>query len=307
MKLLGLSCGKKMGNSEILIKEALMEAEKVGVEAEIIRLLDLDIKPCRHCEICPRRETGDPNTCILKDDMPFIWEKLMVCDGLIVSMPVYILAPPGYFKLLCDRVLLDVSHLIERKKRGTKTFIDERAFKSRVGGFLSVGAAPFSDWVSMGLPLMHCLTFPRQIEIVDQLQVLNAYGPGHVLMDNIVMKRAGKLGRHVAEAMGRPADQVKWMGDAPGTCPMCHSNLMVIGKNLHVECAVCGIKGVFKIVDNTITLIFDSEEQKKSRLTIEGKAIHFHEMLNVMNDFQLNKDIIQKKSAKYRAYKSSSC
>jgi len=52
-----------------------------------------------------------------------------------------------------------------------------------------------------------------------------------------------------------------------------------------MECAVCGIKGAIKMDGNAINVIFDEEEQKKSRLTIEGKAIHFHEMMNIMNDF----------------------
>jgi multimeric flavodoxin WrbA len=42
-----------MGNSEILLKQALMEAEKLsGAEVEIIRLMDLTIKPCTGCESC---------------------------------------------------------------------------------------------------------------------------------------------------------------------------------------------------------------------------------------------------------------
>jgi len=46
MKLLGLACGRRMGNSGILLREALMGAEELGVDVEILRLLDLDLKPC---------------------------------------------------------------------------------------------------------------------------------------------------------------------------------------------------------------------------------------------------------------------
>lgn len=35
MKLLGLTCGRKMGCSEILLKEALMGAEELGIDVEI--------------------------------------------------------------------------------------------------------------------------------------------------------------------------------------------------------------------------------------------------------------------------------
>ena len=45
MKVLGLTCGRKASNTEILVKEALMGAEENGAEAEIVRFMDLNIKP----------------------------------------------------------------------------------------------------------------------------------------------------------------------------------------------------------------------------------------------------------------------
>src|SRR4030042_3949525 len=104
MKLLGLACGRKMGNCEIILKEALMAAEELGAEVEIVRMLDLDIKPCIHCLKCPRREEGI-EACVIKDDAPFLWNKIMDCDGLIISAPVYSLTSPGYLKTIVDRVL----------------------------------------------------------------------------------------------------------------------------------------------------------------------------------------------------------
>ena len=47
MKLLGISCGRDMGNSEILLKHALKAAEETGkAEVELIRLHDYNILPC---------------------------------------------------------------------------------------------------------------------------------------------------------------------------------------------------------------------------------------------------------------------
>ena len=47
MKILGISGGRKMGNSEILLKEALMGAKEEGADVEFIRMLDMDIRPCK--------------------------------------------------------------------------------------------------------------------------------------------------------------------------------------------------------------------------------------------------------------------
>jgi len=94
MKLLGFSCGRKMGNTETLVKEALMGAEEVGVEVEIVRLLDMDIRPCRFCKVCMRRLEG-PEACVIKDDGAFLYNCVMDCDGLILGTPVYALDRPG--------------------------------------------------------------------------------------------------------------------------------------------------------------------------------------------------------------------
>jgi multimeric flavodoxin WrbA len=97
MKLLGLSTGRKMGNSEILLKEALMAAEEAGAEVELLRLHDLHIKPCIGCISCSKdQQSGGTGACVIKDDdMPFFNEKLLACDGLIIGVPVYIMPPRG--------------------------------------------------------------------------------------------------------------------------------------------------------------------------------------------------------------------
>jgi len=314
MKLLGLTCGRKMGCSEILLKEALMGAEELGIDVEILRLLDLDIKPCIHCKNCFWHQKG-PEKCVIKDDAPFLWDKVMDCDGLIISAPVYTLTPPGYLKMVGDRALGpkgDVAFMMEYKKGqstdtkfGRPSSIDERLFKSRTGAFISVGGAPHPDWVSLGLPLLHTMTFSLQIAIVDQMQVLRVGNLiGAVVLYEDVIKRARQLGRHVAEAMVKPFDEVKYRGDEPGTCPVCHTNLMVVGKESPIECAICGIKGDIKMDGNKITVVFPEEQQKKSRLTIEGKRIHFYEIRDVAQELEPRMAEIPPKLEKYKSYKS---
>jgi len=314
MKLLGLTCGRKMGCSEILLKEALMGAEELGIDVEILRLLDLDVKPCRLCKTCLWQQKG-PEKCVIKDDAPFLWNKVMECDGLIISAPVYTLTPPGYLKMIGDRALGpkgDVAFKLELKKEqgtdvrfGSPASIDERAFKPRAGAFISVGGAPYPDWVSLGLPLLHTMTFSLQIAIVDQMQVLRVGNIlGAVVLYEETIKRARQLGRNVAEGMGKPFDEVKYRGDKPGACPVCHTNLMLVGKTSTVECAICGIHGKIKVDGDKITVVFPEEEQKKSRLTIEGKRIHFYEILDVAQELEPRLSEITPKLEKYKSYKS---
>ena len=52
MKVLGISAGRKEGNSELLLKQALLACEDAGNEVQFIRLHDYYIKPCVGCEAC---------------------------------------------------------------------------------------------------------------------------------------------------------------------------------------------------------------------------------------------------------------
>jgi multimeric flavodoxin WrbA len=283
MKLLGISCGRRMGNSEILLREALMGAAELGVETEIITLLDFDIKPCLGCKVCPAEIIGK-EACIIKDDAVFFWNKVMDCDGLIISGPVYCLTPPGYLLLIRDRLFgskSDVAWMSERKKlkaQGEKVFVDERCFKTRPGAFISVGGSITPDWLSLGLSIFQTMTFSIQLEVVDQMMVMGTnIVEGQVLLNNAAISRAHQMGRNVAGVMGKPASKMKWKGDEMGTCPVCHQNEITIKDKNPVQCSICGIYGELKIENGKITVTFSEAEQKRSRLTFAGKMEHWDE------------------------------
>jgi multimeric flavodoxin WrbA len=312
MKLLALSCGRKMQNTEVLVKEAMRGAEELGAEVGMIRLLDLDIKPCTGCVNCVRSlMQGGPGKCVIKDDLHLVDEQLMECDGLILGSPVFVLTPHGLLKVMSDRFGPSHDYAFRmgakeiRDAKGTGKGPDERSFKGRVAGFISVGGAVTPHWLSLGLPLMNLFTFPSHIRVVDQMQVLGVSRWGHVVLNDEAMTRSRKLGRHVAEAMGRPSPEVRWMGDDPGTCPVCHSNLMTVPSRNPVECAICGIKGEINVEGGKISVTFSEEEQKKARLTVAGKLEHY---LEIRDNFKIaaartDLDQIPERLKKYKGYR----
>jgi multimeric flavodoxin WrbA len=68
---------------------------------ELIRLTDLEIKPCKACYRCLQPD----NACPIRDDFNFVIEKIRGADALIIGVPVYFLGPHGYYKMLTDRLL----------------------------------------------------------------------------------------------------------------------------------------------------------------------------------------------------------
>jgi len=118
------------------------------------------------------------------------------------------------------------------------------------------------------------------------------------------MARARKMGQNVVKALKQPEGKEKWMGDEAGICPVCHSDLLTVGKKNPIECPVCGIFGTIKVdSDNNITVTFSKKEQARSRLTIAGKLEHFVELSGYAR-FMKNVDMkeIERRLEKFKGY-----
>ncbi len=309
MKILGLTCGRPMGNTEVLMKEALMGAEEKGAEVELVRMLDLDIRYCKQCKNCLWTQKG-PEYCPIKDDAPFLYNKIMDSDGFILGTPLYCWSPPGQVFVIRDRLLgprVDKAFAIEAKK-GTGRMrlgtFDERLFKTRVGAFIVDGGAHTTS--QFGLAPLNTLTFGLEVTIVDQLLVFNLTStPGAVTLVDKSIKRAHKLGQNVAETLGKEAKDVEYKGvEHPGTCPVCHNYMMMVRDTDIVECAVCNIFGKVTIKDGKLTINFPKEEQEVSRLGFEGKRRHGDEIMDVVKTLQPRFGEIPEKMEKYKAYNS---
>jgi multimeric flavodoxin WrbA len=296
-----------MGNTEVLMKEALMGAEEMGAEVELIRMLDLDIRYCKQCKNCLWMRKG-PEYCPLKDDAAFLFNKIMDSDGFILGVPIYCWTAPGQVFVIRDRILgprVDKAFAIEAKKGGNMMGrgFDERLFKPRVAAFIANGGAHTT--AQLAIPPLHTLTFSMQAAVVDQLLVYDMTAiPGAAVLVDKAIKRARKLGQNVAAAMGKEYDDVEYKGDDPGTCPVCHNNMMLVGNTDTIECAICNMFGKVKIAGGKLTVSFPEEDLKKARLTIEGKRLHGIEIMEVVQQLQPRFGEIPEKIAKYKSYNS---
>lgn len=290
-KVLGLSFGRKMGNTDIMIKTALMECEKAGNEVKFIRVDDLDIKPCTGCISCVVGMTTGRGRggCPVKDDFEILDEALLECDAVIVGSPTYVLSPTGRFKTVCDRI--GPSHDITFRKaaydeglaagKKKEDLPDERSFKKRVGALVSVGGAMTQNWLAFMLPTMYEFTMSMGIDVIDMHEYFGAMAYEHVLGNEPEMARMRKMGQNIALALeaDTEADRVCWRGEEEGNCPVCHCNMLTVSKDrTSVECPVCGIEGTLSIEDGRIHTVFSHAQQKRSRLYWDGKLEHSTEI-----------------------------
>lgn len=312
MKILGISCGRKMSNSEILVKEALMGAEEMGAEVELVRLHDLNLKPCTGCNACVISlfEKGGPGDCVIRDDdFKFIDEKIMECDGLILSSPIYEKSPSGQLKILNDR--MGPSHdvamrMIATKIRAEKNITtgkapDERSFKRRVASLIAVGG---SEWDNLALPMMHLYTLSMQMEVVDKILVNWVALPGVVALKDDELKRARISGRHVAETLMKPVEEFKYIGEQ-GLCPMCHSKLIEVRNgddNYPAICGICGVKGTLNVENGKVKFEVKEEDKVHSHVLLSGKFEHCDELNKISLRPAANIHELPERLEKYRNY-----
>jgi multimeric flavodoxin WrbA len=237
-RVLGLGCGQPDGSAEILLKAALRAAEGEGAGVELVRLDELRLPS-------GAAEAAEP------DDAWWLWERLVECDGLIVSTPIISRTVAARLKLLGDRLLgpnadaAIIAGLLALRSQGREPAVpfrvDERVLKPRVAGFLAVGGSLTPQWKTLTLPIMHTTTFSMHIAVVDQVQFAGAGTPRSVVLDTAAIDRAAVLGRNVASQLGVAFDEARYLGP-PGLCPMCHLDVVAL-HGADVECATCGARG----------------------------------------------------------------
>lgn len=289
-KILGLSFGRKMSNTEVMVKHALNACKEAGHEVRFIRVNDLDIKDCTGCIACVvGMIQGKKGGCHLKDDFYILDEAMAECDAVIYGCPTFEMTPTGTFKTVCDR--MGPSHDVSFRKvaieeglaagKSPDELPDQRCLKPRVGAFFSVGGAMTKNWLSFMLPTMYCLSLSQGIDIVDTYEYYGAMACNHVVGNQPVMDRIYEMGRHVAEAVvcEDEEERRRWRGDHEGACPVCHCDLLTLSDDRKsIECPVCGICGSFTVEDAKLMPYFTQEQRARSRLYYAGKLEHSTEI-----------------------------
>lgn len=121
MKAIGIvGSPRKGGNTEILTKHTLKAIAEEGLDTEIIRLADLDIRPCNGCMVCKTEES-----CPIDDDLFPIYTKMKEAEAIILASPVYFGSATATIKALMDRV-------------GYIAYNNGKVFTGKVGGPLVV-------------------------------------------------------------------------------------------------------------------------------------------------------------------------
>ena len=89
----------KGSNTEVLA-ESFAQGASSKHNVDFISVRDYHINPCMGCNSCFKR---DDLSCIQKDDMQTVYDKLAKADMLVVASPVYFYGISSQLKALIDR------------------------------------------------------------------------------------------------------------------------------------------------------------------------------------------------------------
>lgn len=279
-KIVAFCAGRKNGNTEMFMKLALMEAKKMGVEVEIIRLNECDLRPCKACPGMPCMEKG-VRGCVLKDDGEWLMDKFLESDGYLLGAPVWSLSPCGIVSDFRDRIFgpkMDVAGWA--LNGGPPQWVNERG-QYRPGALISVGGALTENWTSLGLATLFTTTFSAQINVIDHMNVHAVADMGEALTRKDYVLRARYLGQNLAYAVLHPEEDwtKKYLGETEEAeaCPGCHNSLLIAKPNReYVECAICGRKGSVSMKNGGME--FEWPADSDDRLTVLGKFQHMREI-----------------------------
>lgn len=303
MHILGIANGSIGGNSEVLLKAALTAATEFDSSITISWIhapsvsIPLNPKPLEGMQDVSQgfnegMLAGETNRDI-PDDRRAILNAILDADGLVFATPTYSHAPAGMLKAVLDRILgpfTDVvfaTEMLKAKETGDPNYAnfqpDERLFKPRVAGFVAIGGSTTPDQFALALPTLHLLVYSLHAKVVDQMLIMGCGAPGLAVIksNGEVLDSARRLGRNLASQLGKPFDDVKFLGrEPPGACPYCHLTkieLFDLSTN-DIGCTTCGAIGKLVVDPNgSISPVWD-EDCNISSLTWKGKLTHIADL-----------------------------
>jgi multimeric flavodoxin WrbA len=108
MKLIAINGSpRRNGNTAVLLHKALEGAAAAGAETECIDLYPLQYKGCLSCFYCKRKDK-EHGTCIVKDDLAPVLEKVKKADAVIFGSPIYFMNLTSGMQAFLERLFFSL-------------------------------------------------------------------------------------------------------------------------------------------------------------------------------------------------------
>jgi NAD(P)H-dependent FMN reductase len=222
--LLGIVCSpRKFGNSELFIKEVHRQLAG-NWKLVLMRLPELDIRPCRACYQCLFGEMQCPQ----EDDFSAALGALVECDAYLVAAPTYFLGPNASLKRFLDRGLAFYAHL-------------DKLWGKPAAGVAIAGIPGMEGYGKLGVESFIRLT------LGDLRGAAVLYGalPGEIFLDDNGLATAQRL----AEALDKGREKADPRGPR---CPLCGGDTFRFLGDGQLRCMLCSSSGHYECTEEGI-------------------------------------------------------
>ena len=103
MNIIAVCGSPRKGNTEWMLDTLLGAATDAGANTSLIRLRNINLKPCRGCLACEKRDERGVGICRIDDDVRNILPELLAADIIVLGTPGYMGLLSGLLKTFLDR------------------------------------------------------------------------------------------------------------------------------------------------------------------------------------------------------------
>ena len=273
MKVFGICCGRKGGNTEIMMQDVFAGVKSIDPDAvcEFVNLQDAHIKSCIGCETCMTKHVaGDYDfRCvhgINQDHFYFIEQQMRAADAIIVSAPAYNLLPPGIMIRFLNK--LHASSDYRHVTQGVDI--------CKIGACFSIGGTDWTDFIPNAMRMITMELVGVYDGVVDSVHFDFQTSKGAVILDERIAPRMRQMGETVAKAVQLKKETGK---NAPyvgmeGICDYCHCNMLRVNPDGTAYCPQCNVKATVEVEDGKVKVSFKPEDLEKSRWAPYGQELH---------------------------------
>lgn len=273
-RILGITSGRPMGNAEVMLRECLMECERLGnADVRIARLRTLKIAECDGCLECLKDAAqGGCGACHMTDDLEWLKEQILWADAIIFSDPSFCYIPTA-----------EVITVMNRAMGAGKTYMEACRNGHKLVGLICVGG---SDTVDFNLPMQYAALHAicPGFELVDQFYANWIRGKGYIAQQPHHLERARLqakrmmnrlMGYAVPEARARimklnPMEYTDDVYVELEPCPVCRQSVVQMENNLFANgrfrCAVCGATGHIEHHGGSLSYVWEDDTVAHNRL-----------------------------------------
>ena len=216
--LLGIVCSpRKFGNSELFIKELYRQLAG-DWKLTLMRLPELDIRPCRACYQCLFGEMKCPQD----DDFPMALQALIESDAYVVAAPTYLLGPNASLKRFLDRGLAFYAHL-------------DKLWGKPAAGVAIAGIPGMEGYTKLAVESFIKLTLGE----LRGVAVIYGALPGEIFFGDDGAATAQRLAKALEEGEGEVDQKTP-------RCPLCGGDTFRFLSGGQLRCMLCSSSGHYK-------------------------------------------------------------